>query len=98
MHNKRYEQMHTMIHLYIPVVKFPLYIIFFFFYICATYIHHTIAPGATETRAVHRECDHFREKALRKIHARASEHRVHSPASFVALRIGAMYHFRSNNS
>jgi len=85
------------------IYVYLLYILHFycmyviFFHICATYIHYT-TTGATETRAVHRECDHFREKVLRKIHARASEHRVHSPASFVALRIGAMYHFRSNNS
>lgn len=67
------------------------------FYICVVYVCDTITETA-ETRAVHRECNHFREKALRKIHARTSEHRVHSPASFVVLRIGAMYHFRSNNS
>lgn len=80
---------HVKIHTYI-------YITFVTFVTC---IHDTVAiTGAAETRAAHRERDHFREKALRKIHARASEHRVHSPASFVALRIGAMYHFRSNNS
>lgn len=66
------------------------------------YIFSTFALYKPTTLWEHERCianakSFQREKALRKIHARASA-RVHSPASFVALRIGAMYHFRSNNS
>lgn len=68
-------------------------------YICYVHVHGYHYRNRGNTSGAHRERDHFREKALRKIHARERA----NAASILRRpllhpRIGAMYHFRSNNS